>query len=459
MPRPSTRVLLATALLASLGPGVPQAGAQDLFSVTVTGGGNTVTDTDSNLLDLLEDAIQTQGAFNGLVGTGFTAVARYADIENAIVVSLNASETEATLTFPGTGFSQTFVGSDADDLEDEIERFIEEDGGSAFAAFLADLNERSVVSVLDGNPFSTTALANEQLFDTWGLGGSGPRLNAAPVRGYGGEPAVDDPFDGGYVVSDYEGPPVARSVDRDTGTYREDHQTAWFAFTPRVSVLEADGFDGVASSFNLSAGVWFADWVGLSIGGNTSVVDYEETFIVHSSFNLAVPFRPVNTIDQDGFGVALGLTPFVLTGVGGSRDAANGGAFYGYGGALNLTLGLGSVQFTGAAQYIDFQDQDLDFDEFEFDTQLDQSAVTVGGSLRVFLDGPNGHWFIDGGLTYVEYLEAAAVSDWLRPEAGLGYRWGSDNRVRLSYRDLIAETSDGRDFDAYSIGVNVVVGF
>ena len=459
MPRPSTRVLLATALLASLGPHTPRAAAQDLFSVTVTGGGNTVTDTDSNLLDLLEDAIQTQGAFNGLVGTGFTAVARYADVENAIVVSLNATETQATLTFPGTGFSQTFVGSDADDLEDEIERFIEEDGSEAYAAFLADLNERSVVSVLDGNPFSTTALANEQVFDTWGLGGSGPRLNAGPVRGYGSRPAADDPLDGGYVIADYEGYPVQVDVDRDTGTYREDHQIAWFAFTPRVSVLEADGFDGVASSFNLSAGLWFTDWVGLSIGGSTSVIDYDDTFIVHSNFNFAVPFRPVNTIDRNGFGVAVGATPFVLSGIGGSRDAANGGAFFGYGGAVNLTVGLGSVQFTGAAQYIDFQDQDLDFDEFEFDTELDQSAVTVGGSLRVFLDGPNGHWFIDGGLTYVEYLEAAAVSDWLRPEVGVGWRWSENNRLRLSYRDLIAETSDGRDFDAYSLSFNVVVGF
>jgi len=458
MPRPATHVLLA-ALLVPLGAIAPAA-AEDLFSVTASGGGTTVTATDSNLLDLIGDAIETRGAFNPLVNTGFTAVARYADVQNAIRVTLNNAETEATLQFPGTGFSRTFVGSDADDLEDEIERFFEEDGGQVYADFLADLNRRSLISVVDGNPFSSTALANEHLFDTWGLGGSSPRLDAAPRGGYGrGPDGGDDDLGAGYVVFDEDGGRVDVAVDRDTGTYREARQSAWFAVTPRVHVLDAAGFDGTAASLGFAGGWWFTDWIGLSVGGSVHGTDYEETATYHSSVNLALPLRPLDTLDADGFGVAVGVTPFVVSGIGGSIDAAAGGAFNGYGGAVNATWGLGAVQITGAAQFVDFGDQDLNYDDFEFETELDQSAVTLGGRVRVFLDGVNGSWWVDAGLTHVEYQEDAAVPDWLRPEIGVGWRWGNHNRVRVSYRDLIAESADGRDFDGFSLGANVVFGF
>jgi len=88
-----------------------------------------------------------------------------------------------------------------------------------------------------------------------------------------------------------------------------------------------------------------------------------------------------------------------------------------------------------------------------------KSALTLGGSVRVFLDGPNGNWWIDGGLAYAEYQDAAAVPDWLRPEIGVGWRWGTDSRARVSCRGLIAEANDGRDFDGLSLGANVVFGF
>ncbi len=457
LPCPPTRVLLTAGLLAATGFCAPWAAAQDLFSVTATGGGSTVTASDENLLDLLEDAIETQGAFNPLVGSDITAVLRYADVENAIVVTLNAAETQATLSFPGTGFSQVFNGSDADDLENEIERFIEEDGGQAFAEFLADLNQRSLLAVLDGNPFSTTALTNEHLFDLYGLGLSGPRLGAGPLGGGGGGSGSEQPLDAGYVVYDYDG--ARTEVDQDTGTYTTNYEQAWFSVTPRISSLDAAGFDGVSASLGLAAGWWFTDWIGISVGGDVSTNDFDGTTTFHSSFHLALPIQPIDTFDEQGFGFALGVTPFVLSGVGGSVEAAAGGAFNGYGGALNATVGLGHVQFRGAAQIIEFNDQDLDFGDFEFETELNQSAVTVGGNLRVYLDGPNGHWWVDGGLTYVEYLDDAAVSDWLRPEVGVGWRWGGNSRVRVAYRDLIAEADDGRDFDATSITANVVFSY
>ena len=59
----------------------------------------------------------------------------------------------------------------------------------------------------------------------------------------------------------------------------------------------------------------------------------------------------------------------------------------------------------------------------------------------------------------MEYLENAAVEDWLRPEIGVGWRWGTDARLRLSYRDLDAESTDGRNIDASTLGMNLVFGF
>ena len=376
------------------------AGAENLFSTTATNGGATVTSTGDNLLDLLEDAVETQGAFNSLNGTNFTAVTRYADVANAIRINVNAAETQATLEFPGTGFTRVFTGSDADDLQDEIREFIETDGGTAYAAFLADLNRRSLISVLDGNPFSTTALTNEHLFDSYGLGSGASRFRVGRRAQY---PSAQPPYATPNDTLDappaddttLNGTPLSYSDDGSAGWSRD---SVWLSLTPRFHTLDAAGFDGTAASFGFSSGYWFTDQIAVAVGGNVHVNEYENTYTYHSSFNLALPIRAVDTGDAQG-GFALELTPFLISGLGGSIDAAAGGAFYGYGGAVNATLSLGVVQLKAAAQYVDFNDQDLEYDEFEFDTELDQSAVTLGGSIVIFLDGPHGHWWIDGGIT------------------------------------------------------------
>ncbi|MEM9418020.1 MAG: hypothetical protein AAGA25_03055, partial [Planctomycetota bacterium] len=147
--------------------------ADDLFSITAVGSG-TVTATSDSVLDLYEDAIETTGAFSSLSGSAVVSTLNYAGVADAVRISVNAAGTSATLEFPGIGFARVFAGTDADNLADQIEDFIQDDGAGVYADFLAQIREESVAAVLDGNPFSTTAIGARHLFDLYGLGVSGP---------------------------------------------------------------------------------------------------------------------------------------------------------------------------------------------------------------------------------------------------------------------------------------------
>ena len=50
---------------------------------------------------------------------------------------------QITLTIPSTGFSRVFVGATADDVEQQVEDFFEEDGADELSRFLEDVNARS----------------------------------------------------------------------------------------------------------------------------------------------------------------------------------------------------------------------------------------------------------------------------------------------------------------------------
>lgn len=458
---PTAPATLGVLLAAALGPAGPVAAGEPLFVLTGTDGAQTVAVSGSNLLDLTEDAIEAQDAFATFDGSDFNASLRYAGVDNAVNFSINGDQTAATLRFPGTGFERTFTAADGDDLEDEIREFIETDGGAAFAEFLEDLNRRSVLAVTDGNPFSSTALVTESLFDAYGLNASGGRFGPdRPVGGYGAtprDPGSRDPAPGDdapYVIDHHPGV-GAHGTDAPDNTTRSGRERFWFALNPNYAEIEAGPFDGVSAGIALNSGVWFTDHVALSVGSSLRVNSFEDTESFHSSFNVALPIRPVDT-----GAFALQVTPFFVTGLGGSVDAAAGGAFFGYGGTLGASLMLGDrVRLDGGVQYVQFEDQDLEFEEFDFDTELDQSTLTAGGRVTLFLDGPDGHWFVDGGVTWVDYLEDAAVGDWLRPEVGVGWRWGVDSRMRFAYRGLIADGPDGEDVEADGITANIVLTF
>jgi len=108
--------------------------ATDLFEITVQSPTASVTSSDSSLLNLLDRAINSEGEFAIFTGTARATTLR-SGIPNALRVTLNASETSALLEIPITGFSRTFSGTDSDDLDNQIEDFLKQEGARELARF------------------------------------------------------------------------------------------------------------------------------------------------------------------------------------------------------------------------------------------------------------------------------------------------------------------------------------
>ncbi|MEO1236231.1 MAG: hypothetical protein AAFX76_05525 [Planctomycetota bacterium] len=422
------RSRLAGYLLLSCPPAVA-ASAQDLFSITAVGDGvNVVTATGSDVLDLAESAIETFGAFGSLSGQTVESTLDYAGVPDVAVITVNAAGTAATLEFPIIGFSTAFVGFDADDLADQIEDFIEEDGNDVYADVLEAIRAESVAAVLDGNPFATTAILARHTFGLYGTGSLGPSWSR-PGR------STTTPDEAGltYVNSGgaYDDGPFIDPLAPPEPT------RLWFEVNPRAGAIQADIFDGFTTGVDVAGGFFFNETIGVAAGTSFQFVELEGTDVFHSVGHVAVPIRVVpETLDEAGNSFALQFTPFVTSGVGGSLDAAAGGAFFGVGGATNVRVGLGGrAAVDWGSQIVYFEGEDLFLDDFEFETELSQTLVTTGVLGTVFLDD-NGRLFIDGGATYSVFLENAGVDEWVAPEAGLGWRTGRASRIRLSWQGI-----------------------
>ncbi|MEM6855192.1 MAG: hypothetical protein AAF593_12360 [Planctomycetota bacterium] len=425
----------ATALCGAAITYASTAHADDLFSITAVGGG-TVTATGDSVLDLYEDAIETTGAFSSLSGNAIVATLNYAGVADSVRISVNAAGTSATLEFPGIGFTRVFAGTDADNLADQIEDFIQDDGAGVYAEFLEQINEQSVAAVLDGNPFSTTAINARHTFDLYGLGVSGPQW-ANPNR----------------FSYEFESP-------EDDGT---PSMVGWWEITPVAGGLSADEFDGFVGGIDVAGGLFVNEWLGFAAGGSFQYLNVEGTDIVHSVGHFAVPIKLVPLTDWDenpddawlnSFGWQ--LTPLVTFGSGGSLDAAAGGSFVGVGVASNLHLGYhDKIVLNWGSQIVTYEGIDASFDDFEFETELDQSIVSTGLLVTVFLDRPDGNVFLDGGVSYFTFLDDAAVDYWVSPEVGFGWRLGRDSRIRATYRPSFGNA----DYKAHVGGLNLVFAF
>jgi hypothetical protein len=427
----------ALATLSLMGLPTAPAAADDLFSITAVGNGvNTVTATDSSVLDLSEAAIETFDDFASLSGQNVVATLTYAGVANTARYTINAAGTSATLEFPLTGFSRTFTGSNADDLADQIEEFIQDDGADVYAEVLEQINQQSIVAVFDGNPFATTALQARHTFDLYGVGSPGPAwANHGPVF-FNPETQDED-----YYINEYD-------------AYGSGGPVGWYAINPRYSVIDADPFDGYAGGVDLAGGLFFNETVGIAAGVTLQYVDYEDTGVFHSVGHFAVP---INLIPRTRVHpVSWQITPFVTSGIGGSIDAAAGGAFLGAGGATNLRINLGdAAALTLGGQIVYYDGQDLDYDDYEFKTELDQSLATAGALLTTYLDGPDGNLYLTAGANYFTYLEEAAVDEWISPEIGLGFRFNDTFRMSGAYRPIFGTN----DYEAHTLQLNLVFSF
>src|SRR2546428_8353950 len=149
--------------------------ADEPFTLTASGGGNSVTASGHNVIDLAGNLIEMKDQFASLSGNSINGNLRYGGLNNAVQFSENGAGTSATITIPSTGFSKTFNAANEGDLRNQIEDFFKKNGASVYAKFLAQVNKQTTIGVADANPLATTALMAAASFNR--LGFQSPRFD------------------------------------------------------------------------------------------------------------------------------------------------------------------------------------------------------------------------------------------------------------------------------------------
>lgn len=356
--------------------------ADEFFNVTAVGtSGTTVTAQGGDVINLVNNLINENNQFGTLAGQGFTSALTYGGVKNAAVFTENPSGTQATLTFPTTGFTKTFTATANTSLETEIENFIKQDGDSAYGQFVRSMNQLSPVAEIDGNPQASTAVIANDAFDDFG-------------------------FD-----------PVA------------DGRHGELRFTGVGGGAQAAGLDGYFAEFQLTDDFRLCDSVGLTMswGGQYRVMGSSEAYTV--DMILGLPIAVIHPEPYDSFGWE--ITPWGFGGLSASVDQASGDVLVGGGGTSSLDYRWGPLVFTLADQISYAGSIGVSYGNYSFDVPTNQWITKNGVDVAFWPLG--GFGFVDGGIALTDFLAHAAVPDYWSPEAGVGLNLGRGSFLRIAY--------------------------
>jgi hypothetical protein len=392
---------LLVVVAALLLPAAP-ARAFDLFEIFVTNtDGSGIPDLvvgGSDLPQLLEDLVNAQGAFAAYAGAAFSADITFLGIPNAINITVDPATQTGTLTFTALGAgAQTFVFTGVD-LWRQIENFIQNDLAAQLSAFLAIINELSLIAITDGTPLSTTALAADYVFDRFALHAD---LTAAERRA-----ADQDPIDTG----------MRARVD---------------GFAGNIDTTLADGY-----SLAVVPSLQYVFNKDLSIGFmfpiNYMQIEGAEVLNVH--VNVAMPWTLVHPNEYSP--VSVRVVPFGTLAFSGSLDLVAGGMFAG-GGVLGTTsVMLGDLMVSFSGQLAAYESITLRYEDYEFDPGVSQQVAKVGVKATQAI-GDN--FYIYGSYVFTSFLQAAAVDEWHTPGFGFGYRIDNGLNLAVGYTGDIAD--------------------
>jgi putative lipoic acid-binding regulatory protein len=367
--------------------------ADDFFNLVAVGsGGTAVANTGGNIIHLTDNLISLNSSFIFLAGQNINASMSWGGVPNAIRFTENAAQTVATLTFPTTGFTTTFVGTSASDLQQQVHDFIQKDGEQAYAQFLKTMNQLSPVATLDGNPQSSTALIATDVFNRFGIENQQP----TQYRSYS---------DGAYI-----------GVSADGGSTR------------------ADGLDGSWAGFSLDTGARFGSHVALSFGTTLAYRNTENSQAYTVAEEVALPVTIINNRDN---GISWQVAPWAFAGLSASYDQAAGGILVGGGATSSLALHLNGLTITLGDQISYTGNVAVNVDGYSFDTDIDQWILKDG--LDASYQFPGTPFFVEGGIAYSNFLDRAAVPNYWTPTLGVGIATGRYSSIQISYQGDFAK--------------------
>lgn len=369
-------ILAATLLLAAI---TQPCAAADLFNVTATDGITTTAAGDKNVVDLISKLVRAEGEFLPFNGVAFSAALNYAGVPNAIQFIENAAGTSVTLGIPSTGLSRNFTGPTRSDVDDQIIAWLKKDGADEMAKFLKAMNQRSLVSVTDGNPNSATARAASQTFSSYGM------LDAETQE--------------------------EREADEEGGS------RSGFGMIADVGTIDANGIKGQVYSLPLYARFKLTKRVGLNFDVPLSYADIEGSTVFGFGLGVAVPIKAI--LRTKGNPWYWQITPFGGANVSGSADFAAGGMLANGGIVSLLAHDFGRATLSMGNQLTVHEGIPITVDDYKFDPGVSQQILKNG----VKLDVPFARrWIFDVYGIHTKFVENAAVDQYFTFGTGIGYK-------------------------------------
>lgn len=391
------RLRAAVVALALLMPVAPARG-DELFEVFVTATDMSGTPDllvgGSSFPDLLNDLINSQGAFASFAGVAFSADVTFAGVANAINVTFDPVTGNATLTFTilGPG-AQTFTFGGAD-LFGQIEQFLQDNLSGQLTAFLNAINTLSLVAVTDGTPLSTTALSADFIFNRFGLHADLTAAEKLAAAG-GREPGVRTRIDAYY-----------EDIDTDVGSGNS------YAIAPSVEFV-------------------FSETLSLAFLFPIAYHEIEGAQIVNFHANVALPITLA--APGDG-GMGFRITPFATFAASGSVDLVAGGMIGGGGVVSTATIESGGLTVSFSNQLSFHEGITLRYEDYKFDPGVSQQILKNGVKIsHTFGD----HWYAYTTVTETMFLQPAAVDEFLSTGAGFGYRGPGGVNFNFGYSGIV----------------------
>ncbi len=447
-----------TLFLISAGVFVTGANAQDIFTVDVTesGGPLSLSAGGSSLPDLVSDLADQSGAFDDFDGLAFSAMLDYGEIADAISVTFDPTGGSLggnLFTIDNLeGFGGPIVFDEADgDLGNQLEDFFLQDNPDAIGQFLSAIAEQSLLAITDGNPASATARSADYRFERFGLGRD-LTLNPGMLASRFPNSGLVTPADPGDVDGDLESAPTGNPFSGfgRSGSERFGGKRIFGRIDLSYEDIEVGDFEGFAASLATSTEFVIIDRLSLVIGGRFTYQAIEDADSFQSGLHVDVPIRMIEPLSPDG-GFFWDITPGASLDSVASIDLAAGGTLYSFGTTTRVGYQTPKFSITGAAQYTVHESITLKFDDYEFDPNVSQQIGKVG--IRAAFR-PVADFEIDGGVTYTDFIEDAAVDDYVSPMAGVSFASGNGFNIRGGWQGDFAD-----DFTRHTLSLFIHLPF
>lgn len=426
--------------------------AEDLFRVQVTQIGNPANSllvTGNTLPDLVSDLADQQGLFSGFSNVPFASSLTYAGIPDAVAVSYNptggTNGGELITITSLLGTTQTFTFDEANgNLGNQLEDFFVKDNPGTISDFLQAVARRSLVAVTDGNPLASTARAADLKWRYFGLS-SDLTLQPHVLRGiYPDSTLVPDSYidPAGGLTAAGDDPTASTRYDGSRLISRIDFQ---------YNATEAEGFEANGYTISTSTEFILFDAASIAFSSYINYTQLEDADVFHGGFAVDLPIRIIQPDIGTDSGFWLTLIPGTSFNASGSYDLAAGGILWSGGATLATGVDFGRLRFAGAAQYTVHRSVNIEYDDYEFDPGVEQEILKLGAKVSYIIAEP---LVLETGVTWTDFLQDAAVDNYLTPHAGVALVFSNGAALRLSGKADLAD-----NFDRYAGELAFVLPF